>query len=81
MFRVQTRLSPEEYATAKGEAGRLGISLAELLRRSLRAVLPQIANAPWMEFTGMVESGTPNSSTRIDEIVYGNDSGQDGRTI
>ena len=71
MIRVQTSLSSEDYAAAKSEAGRRGISLAELLRRSLRAILPQSANAPWMEFASMVESGDSNSSNRIDEIVRG----------
>ena len=40
MIRTQISLSEEEYQAAKAEAARLGISLAELLRRSLRTVLP-----------------------------------------
>ena len=71
MIRTQISLSEEEYDAAKGEAARLGISLAELLRRSLRTVLPADDSKPWMRFAGMVESGDPNSSQRIDEIVYG----------
>ena len=38
MLRTQISLSGREYDAAKREARRLGISLAELLRRSLRAV-------------------------------------------
>jgi hypothetical protein len=64
-------LSPDEYRAAKLEAKRLGISLAELLRRSLRGVLPVDESAPWMRYAGMIESGDPNSSRRIDEVVYG----------
>ncbi len=64
-------MSADEYEAAKAEARRLGISLAELLRRSLRAVLPLPNESPWMKFAGMVDSGDPLSSTRIDEIVYG----------
>ena len=71
MIRTQISLSPEEYKTAKREAKRLGISLAELLRRSLRAVLPVDESTPWMRYAGMIESGDPRSSQRIDEIVYG----------
>ena len=71
MIRTQISLSPEEYAAAKREAARLGISLAELLRRSLRALLPADESAPWMRYAGMVETGDPHSSTRIDEVVYG----------
>lgn len=31
----------------------------------------QHGNEPWMQFAGMVESGDPDSSLRIDEVVYG----------
>jgi len=26
---------------------------------------------PWMRYAGMIESGDPESSRRIDDIVYG----------
>jgi hypothetical protein len=71
MVRTQISLSEEEYSAAKREAERLGISLAELLRRSLRSVLPVDESKPWMRYAGMVESGDPHSSRRIDDIVYG----------
>jgi len=71
MIRTQVSLSPEEYEAAKLEANRLGISLAELLRRSLRNLLPVDESTPWMRFAGMIESGDPQASQRIDEIVYG----------
>lgn len=71
MLRTQISLSEEEYDAAKREAARLGISLAELLRRSLRSVIPVDKSKPWMRYAGMVESGDPQSSRRIDDIVYG----------
>ena len=71
MIRTQISLSENEYEAAKAEARRRGISLAELLRQSLRSVLPADEKKPWMRLAGMVESGDPNSSQRIDEIVYG----------
>ena len=71
MIRTQISLSKEEYDAAKREARRLGISLAELLRRSLRAVLPTDESKPWMRYAGMVESGDPRSSQRLDDVVYG----------
>jgi hypothetical protein len=71
MIRTQISLNPEEYAAAKREASRLGISLAELLRRSLRSILPVDQRRPWMRYAGMVESGDPSSSQKIDEVVYG----------
>jgi hypothetical protein len=71
IIRTQVSLTEEEYRAAKDEAQRLGISLAELLRRSLRAMLPAEADQPWMRYAGMVESGDPRSSQHIDELVYG----------
>ncbi len=71
MIRTQISLSEDEYSAAKREAERLGISLAELLRRSLRAMIPVDDSKPWMRYAGMVESGDPRSSQNIDEIIYG----------
>jgi hypothetical protein len=71
MIRTQISLSEREYEAAKREAARLGISLAELLRRSVRSLLPVDDRKPWMRYAGMIESGDPESSRRIDEIVYG----------
>jgi len=71
MIRTQISLTKDEYAAAKREAARLGISLAELLRRSLRTVLPVNDTKPWMRYAGMVETGDPASSQRIDDLVYG----------
>jgi hypothetical protein len=71
MIRTQISLTEKEYVAAKREAERLGISLAELLRRSLRAVIPADEARPWMRYAGMVESGDPRSSQNIDDVVYG----------
>ena len=71
MIRTQISLTEAEYEAAKLEAERLGISLAELLRRSLRHMLPADGSRPWMRYAGMVSSGDPKSSQRIDDIVYG----------
>lgn len=71
MIRTQVSLSEQEYQAAKREAARLGISLAELLRRSLRSLLPADDSKPWMRFAGIIESGDPDSSRRVDDIVYG----------
>ena len=71
MIRTQISLEREEYEAAKREARLLGISLAELVRRSLRAIVSVDESSPWMRFAGMVETGDPESSRRIDELVYG----------
>jgi len=71
MVRTQVSLSELEYDTAKREASRLGISLAELLRRSLRTMLPADEAKPWMKYAGMIETGDPTASQKIDDVVYG----------
>ena len=71
MIRTQISLSNREYDSAKREAARLGISLAELLRRSLRTMLPSDDSKPWMRYAGMIETGDPKASQKIDDVVYG----------
>lgn len=71
MIRTQVTLDEEEYRLAKLEARQLGISVAEFVRRALREALPVSKEAPWMKYAGFVETGDPQSSQSIDEIVYG----------
>lgn len=71
MERTQISLSTAELRAARNEAKRLGISLAELLRRSLRELLPADDDKPWMRYAGFVESGDPAASRRIDDLIYG----------
>jgi Ribbon-helix-helix protein, copG family len=71
MIRTQVSLDEQEYKLAKKEAASLGVSLAEFVRRTIRDALPPPGRAPWMRYAGLVESGDPQSSRSIDEIVYG----------
>jgi hypothetical protein len=71
MIRTQVSLQKQEYALAKREAKALGISVAEFVRRAVREKLPISEGPSWMRFAGIVESGDPNSSASIDDIVYG----------
>lgn len=71
MIRTQVSLDPAEYKLAKKEAKALGISVAEFVRRSVRQNLPPSGQAPWMRYIGFVESGDPNSSATVDDLVYG----------
>ncbi len=71
MIRTQISLPRDEYDAAKREAARLGVSLAELMRRALRELLPADDSRPWMHYAGMVESGDPESSRRVDDVVCG----------
>lgn len=72
--RIQIRLPQDEHDAAKREAERLGISLAEFVRRALRTALPADDSQPWMHYAGMVESGDPDASRHIDDVVYGHKS-------
>lgn len=71
MIQTRIKLTKKEYYAAKREAARLGISLAEFLRRSLLAALLVNDTKPWMRYAGMVETGDPASSRHIDDVVYG----------
>lgn len=71
MIRTQISLAEREYRAAKREAARLGISLAELLRRSLDSVLPADESKPWMRYAGLIETGDPSASQKVDDVVYG----------
>ena len=67
----QINLSKREYTAAKREAKRLGISLAGLLRRSLRALLFADESRSWMRYAGMIATGDPKASQRVDDVIYG----------
>ena len=73
MIRTQISLDKDAYREAKEEARRQGISLAELLRRSIDATLhtrPRHAS-PWMRHAGALDSGDRRASRTVDEVVYG----------
>ena len=71
MIRTQVSLDKAEYESAKKEAKRQGISVAEFIRRAMREKLPSDTSRPGMRYAGMVTSGDPESSLSVDEIVYG----------
>jgi hypothetical protein len=71
MLRTQVSLDEQDYKLAKKEAAALGISVAEYVRRAIQSALPPSGRPRWMRYAGLVESGNPQSSQSIDEIVYG----------
>jgi len=71
MIRTQISLDENEYRLAQKSARALGISVAEFVRRAVRQALPVSGGPPWMRYAGIVESGDPQSSQSIDELVYG----------
>lgn len=74
MVRTQISLEPDTYEQAKDEARRRGISFADLVRKSLAETLkPRREDKPWMRYAGVLDTGDPDSSSTIDEVVYGRD--------
>jgi Ribbon-helix-helix protein, copG family len=76
MIRTQVSLDEGEYRLAQREARALGIPVAELVRRALRHALasPAVepnAQAAWMRYAGLVESGDSHSSQTVDDVIYG----------
>jgi hypothetical protein len=71
MIRTQISLDEKEYRLAKKSAKQQGISVAEYVRRAIRQTLSSSDPKPWMKYAGMVETGDPNSSQTIDDVVYG----------
>jgi hypothetical protein len=71
MIRTQVSLDEEMYREAKKEARRQGISFAELCRRALgQLLLRDSLSEPWMRYAGAVESGDPEASRTVDDVVY-----------
>jgi hypothetical protein len=75
MIRTQVTLDADVYRQAQAEARRLGISLAELVRRALARALGERASPgkkPWMRFWGAIAGGPDESvNEQVDAVVYG----------
>ncbi|MEP7351697.1 MAG: CopG family transcriptional regulator [Acidobacteriota bacterium] len=70
---VSIDLSDREHGLAIREAQALGISIEEVMLRSVRQNLAVMKKKPWMRFVGMVASVKPNCIDLIDETVYGSE--------
>lgn len=73
MIRTQISLEEAAYREAKREARRLGISLAEFIRRLVDAGIRhrRVKDRPWMRYAGVLASGDVDASRSVDEVVYG----------
>jgi len=75
MIRTQISFDEDMYRRAQAEARKLGISLAELVRRALAGVLAtgRTPARPWMKWSGSIRGGDADSSNSdaIDATVYG----------
>ncbi len=73
MKRLQISIEPDLDAAVERRAEEEGLSKAEVIRRCVRArvkPLPPLEEDPFFKLLGTVE-GDPDSSTTIDEVVYG----------
>ena len=67
-IRVQVTVDPVVHGAAKQEAKRRGLTLSAFIREAMIAALPVDDAKPWMKYAGMLKTGDPNSSRKIDEI-------------
>jgi hypothetical protein len=74
--RLQIMIEEDLDLALGRQAAQEGVSKAALIRRyvgeRLRP-LPPLEEDPLWEIVGMIKSGSPNDSSRIDEVVYGFD--------
>ncbi len=71
MVRTQISFDEELFSRAKALAKRRGVSLAELCRRGLEALLArEPSEKPWIAYSGIVDGGEDDSLT-VDSVVYG----------
>ena len=71
MIRTQISFDEGLYERAKQVAQWRGISLAELCRRGLAALIAEEPlGVPWMRHAGILD-GSPDDSENVDEVVYG----------
>jgi hypothetical protein len=72
MIRTQISFDRALYDRAKKVAKRQGVSLAELCREGLRAVVGrEPVSAPWAKYLGQFSSDDDRTSESIDNVVYG----------
>jgi len=70
MIRTQISFDDDLYQKAKRVAKQKGISLSELCRRGLAALLAkEPTQKPWMAYAGLLQ-GRKNDSASIDSVVY-----------
>ena len=71
--RLQITLEDDLDAELGIQAAREGVSKAALIRRyvgeRLRP-LPPLEQDPLREIVGMIQGGSPDDSSRIDEVIY-----------
>jgi hypothetical protein len=69
MKRTTVMLPDETEARLRLEAKRRGVSIAEVVREAVERHLPRREPGQPLSFTAIGESGLPDGSGRVDEIV------------
>ena len=73
MIPIRISLDRDLYEHADRVSRRLGVSLAEFCRLTLREALTRYPqDRPWMAHLGSLE-GRANDSSTVDAVVYGHD--------
>ena len=74
--RLQIMIEEDLDAMLERQARTEGVSKAALIRRYVRqsmTPLPPLEEDPLWGLVGMVKGGSPDDSSRVDEVVYGLD--------
>ena len=74
--RLQIMIEEDLDAALGVQAEREGVSKAALVRRYVGErlkPLPPLEDDPLWQIVGMIKDGDPDSSSKIDEVVYGLD--------
>jgi Ribbon-helix-helix protein, copG family len=72
--RLQIMIEEDLDAQLGVQAAREGVSKAALIRRYVGErlrTLPELESDPLWAMVGMIKSGSPDDSSRVDEVVYG----------
>jgi hypothetical protein len=74
MIRTQISFDEDLFKRAKAAARKKGVSLSELCRRGLAALLARDpSQKPWMAYAGIVQ-GRREDSASVDSVVYDRES-------
>ena len=73
-YKFQITLPADLAAEMKNEAARLGLSLAELIRQTMRDRMAKRRERPgthpFASIAGIVDDAEPDLAARVDELLY-----------
>ena len=73
MIRTQIYFTEEQYNLLKQTAVKSKVTMAEIIRTAVEGYLNKrtAEEEPLLKIIGIGESGDPNASLHIDEVLYG----------